>query len=155
MRWYDPWDELRRIQHEMDHLFGDMVPLRERLLPPGERKKGEQALDTFTQPASDIIDKGDAFSVMVDLPGIDKKDLSVVVKERSIEIKAERKVERKEEKEGYFFQERGYQGYARTLPLPEDVIPSETVANYNNGVLELSVKKANPKESKDYKVTFD
>jgi HSP20 family protein len=124
------------------------------LLQSGEQKEGKE-LAAFAQPAADIVDKGDEFNVMVDLPGIDKKDLSVVVREKAIEIRAERKTERKEEKEGYYFQERGYQGYARTLPLPEEVLPSETKAEYNNGVLELTIKKAHPKESKDFKVSFD
>ncbi len=155
MRWYDPWDELRRIQHEIDNLFGNVAPQRARNLLGGDVQKGEKALGAFTQPAADIVDKGEEFTVMVDIPGIDKKDLLVVVKERSVEIRAERKMEREEEKEGYYFQERGYQGYARTLPLPEDVIPTQTVASYNNGVLELTIKKAHPVENKDFKVTFD
>ena len=154
MRWYDPWEELRRIQEEMEHLFGDMMPSMGKRLLPGA-KEGETQMTPFSQPAADVVDKGDAFSVMVDLPGIDKKDIAVVVKERSVEIRAERTNELKEEREGYYFQERGYQGYARTLPLPEDVIPNETLAAYNNGVLELTIKKAHPKEGKEYKVTFD
>ncbi|MHC1609138.1 MAG: Hsp20/alpha crystallin family protein [Candidatus Methanofastidiosia archaeon] len=155
MKWYNPWEELMRLQEEIDGMFGEMrFPRRRKLLARGLSSDKEEIMP-YTEPAADVIDKGKEFRVIIDLPGIDKKDISVKVKERSVDIKAEKKTETTEEQEGYFFQERRYHGYARTIMLPEDVIPNKTKADYNNGVLELTIEKAHPAKSEAFNIKFD
>jgi HSP20 family molecular chaperone IbpA len=152
MRRYNPWDEFMRMHDELDRIFENFIgPRKEKyLLGKGDEEGGE--LQTYSEPASDIIDKGDAFQVILDLPGVEKKDISLTVHKRHIEVKAERKKDYKEEKEGYYVHERGYVGYARNIPLPSEVMPEESKAEYNNGVLELTVKKAQPDKKESFKI---
>ncbi|MHC1604538.1 MAG: Hsp20/alpha crystallin family protein [Candidatus Methanofastidiosia archaeon] len=154
MRWDNPWEELRRLQEEMDHAFDSFFSPRRRRLPARPQEK-EGWLIPYSEPPADVIDKGKEFKVIVDLPGVSKKDIDVTVRDKAVEIKAEKKDEKTEEREGYFFQERKYQGYERRIALPEDVVPNKTSAEYNNGVLELTIKKAHPSEVKEFKVKFD
>lgn len=153
MRWYDPWEEMRRLQEEMDGIFGKLMTPRYRRMLPGE-SEGKKDVVPFSEPAADVISNGDEMKVIVDLPGIEKEDLMVTVRERSVHIKAEKKTESTEEDKGYYFQERGYIGYQRTIPLPDEAIPDKTEAEYNNGVLELTIKKANPAKLSEFKVDF-
>jgi len=152
MRRYNPWDDFMRVHDELDKfLEGFLMPKKSRyMLGKGDEQGGE--LQTYSEPASDIIDKGDAYQVILDLPGVEKKDISVTVHKRHIEVKAERKKDVSEEKEGYYVHERGYVGYARNIPLPGAVIPEESKAEYNNGVLELTVKKAEPDTKESFKI---
>ncbi|MBN1786600.1 MAG: Hsp20/alpha crystallin family protein [Candidatus Methanofastidiosa archaeon] len=151
---YDPWEEFRVLQEEIDRLFGEFRQSGRRLLP-SKRYPEQKGLVEYSEPLSDIIDKGDELKAIMDLPGVKKEDISIQVNEDSIEVRAERKTEKKEEKEGYFFQERGYQGYARSISLPEKVVPSESKAEYNNGVLEISMKKATPEKKGGFKINID
>jgi HSP20 family protein len=152
---YDPWEELRRIQEEMDSLFGNILRPARRRLEGGEAPTSSRNVVPYAEPAADVVDKGDEFKVMVDLPGMNKEDISVTVRDNIVNIKAEKKTEREEEREGYYFQERGYQGFSRSIPLPDDVVPDKTQGQYNNGVLELTLKKKHPSSEKEYKVEFD
>jgi len=152
MRRYNPWEELMRMHDELDKIFGDFtMPTFSRPQLNDKRPKGTE-LQTYYEPPSDVIEKGDSYQVIVDLPGIEKENLSVVVHEKTVEIKAEKKEDISEEREGYFVHERGYVGYARSIPLPKEVIPNETRAIYNNGVLELTIKKKESDTKKSFKV---
>jgi len=155
MRRYNPWDEFTRMHDELDRIFENFVtPMRNKYLPGKEEGQGGE-LQTYNEPASDIIDKGDSYQVIVDLPGVDKKDISVTVHKRHIEVKAERKKDYSEEKEVYYVHERGYVGYARNISLPGKVIPNEAKADYNNGVLELTMKKAEPDTKESFKIDLE
>ncbi|MBN1785468.1 MAG: Hsp20/alpha crystallin family protein [Candidatus Methanofastidiosa archaeon] len=154
MRGYNPWDELMRMHQDLDRVFeGFMLPRRRALLGRGEMK--EDDVQAYQEPTSDVMDKGDSFHVILDLPGVNKEDISITVHKRSVDVKAEREKESTEEKESYFVHERGYVGYARSIPLPKDIVPEETKATYNNGLLELTLKKLEPTKDEPYKVDLN
>lgn len=105
-------------------------------------------------PLIDVLDEGKTIRVIAELPGLEKKDISVNVLEDSVEISTEKKAEVKEEKEreGYYFHERSYQKFYRKIPLPAAVIPEKTKAEYKNGILELILqKKVTTKVEKGFK----
>ena len=77
--------------------------------------------------------------IRADLPGIDKDDIDVEIKENRLTIKGERKKEFEEEKDGVYRSERSYGSFRRTLPLPESVNTDEAKAIFKNGVLEVTL----------------
>lgn len=127
---FDPSEYMRKLEKRMQRMF------------PSESFAGK----FIREPLVDIMDKGKHLLLVAEMPGVDKKDIKINVTEDSVSIGAEQKHSVKEEKkkEGYFYKERGYKRYFRQVSLPSIVIPSKSVAEYKNGVLELKLPKKKP-----------
>jgi HSP20 family protein len=144
---YDPWEDLRRIHREIDRMISDMF---------GRLARVESTV--IREPAVDLIDEGDHFILVAELPGVNKEDVELYVNRDSVTIKAERKGGVEKKGKNYYVRERVYGTYYRTIPLPEPVIPEETKATFKNGVLEVTLKKEKPKlegEEKGFKVKIE
>ncbi len=102
----------------------------------------------YREPISEVWETDDEVIAVIELPGVEKEDIDLRVTSRTLEVKAERKEETKEERERARFEERAYKGYYITLSLPTDVNPDEVKATYKNGVLEVRIKKAHKEEKK-------
>lgn len=101
----------------------------------------------------DVTDKGDAFEVKVDMPGVKKEDINVTVEGSRVAISAETKTE-KEEKEGdkVIHSERFAASYARAFELPVEVTDAGAEARFEDGVLTLTLHKRTPQSSKRLEV---
>lgn len=150
---WDPFEEVRRLEEEIDNVFDDFWRSeRRRALPSLKRgKKGEIAPveDIVWMPAIDLIDKDKEIVVKADLPGVDKNNIKIKVDSESISVSGEIKKEKKEENETYYREERVYGKFSRVIPLPAEVDPEKAEAKFENGVLEITVPKI--KESKKIK----
>jgi HSP20 family protein len=93
-------------------------------------------------PRIEAFQKGDAFIVRADLPGLTKEDLEVDLRDDAVTIRGERRDERQEQREGYWRSEREYGQFHRTIPLPEGVIAESAKATFRDGVLEISMQAA-------------
>ena len=136
MRIFDPFEELRRMQERMS-----------RLLEEFDRFAFEREI---TAPL-DVIDEGDRFRIVVDLPGFNKEDINVYVENGDLVIKAERKEEKEEEGRNFIRKERKYGEVYRRVSLPSEVDIDKISAKYNNGVLEIIIPKVE-KEKKVIKI---
>ena len=96
------------------------------------------------QPLMDIKDTGKELVIEAELPGIPKENIDIKLTENSIEICGEVKSEEKEEKEGYYRQERSYSTCYRNIPLPSEVIPNKADAKLEDGVLHIKLPKKKP-----------
>ncbi len=133
---YDPFEEIRRLHEYIDRMFGDMFT-----------RVREQDLMVTRAPLVDLVDEGDKFRIVAEIPGVDKEDLDVRVYEDSVVIRAEKKLGKEEKGKNYYVRERGYTAYYRTIALPEPVIPENAEASYRNGVLEIVLPKKSPQRS--------
>ncbi len=140
---HDPFDEVRRLQREMDRLWGDMWGGGEEhfLSLPAPGKRGEYLPDVFREPISDLKETDKEVVASIEMPGVSKKDIQLNVTEDGLEVKVEQKHEMKEEKKGYIRMESGYRSYYRRLPFPAKVVAEKAEAKYENGVLEVIVPK--------------
>jgi len=108
------------------------------------------------EPLVDLIDQGSEFVVRAELPGVSKEDIDLNVTSDGIQIRATRDRSREEKEKDYYFQERTYQAYERTLSFPEEVKAELASANLKDGVLEVRVPKKQPTpESKPVKVPVE
>ena len=141
MRRYDLWEQMRRMQEQMDNLFGNFLSDEPQLLE--DRSGG-----VMRQPVSDIYETENEVVAELDMPGLDKKDIKLNVNKDSIEVKAEKKKEDKQEdKKGYRL-ERSYSGFYRSFRLPESVDANKAEAEYKDGVLKITVPKVQLEEQK-------
>jgi len=97
----------------------------------------------------DVVDKGEAFEVKLDLPGVKKDDIQVSVEGSRIAISAEAKDSR-ETRDGdkVLYSERFVSSYARSFELPAEVTEEGADARFENGVLTLTLPKRAPIASK-------
>jgi HSP20 family protein len=96
------------------------------------------------------MERDDEIVLRADLPGLEQKDIEVTVRDGMITIQGERKEEREEKEKGYYYTERSFGAFARTLPLPSGIEEDKVKASFKSGVLEVHLPKA--KEVKGKKI---
>jgi len=146
--WGQNWMSPMSVMRNMDRLFEDFRNEWENVFM-FPRTTG---LDVVRQPLVDLVDTGKEYQVKAELPGINKEDLNIEVSENGIEISAESKEEKKEERKGYIRRERRYASFYRSIPLPEDVVPDKASAELKEGVLSVTLPKASLPEKKAKKL---
>ena len=103
-------------------------------------------------PVVDIYDEKDQVIITAELPGVDKKDILVDVKDRVLTLKGERSADN-EVKEGDFYRrERCFGKFERAFTLPVDVDLDKIAATYKEGILKLEIPK--PEEQKPKKISI-
>lgn len=137
-RW-EPLRDLVSLREAMDRLFEESFvrPWSGQLMPT----------DGATL-AVDMYETDDDVIVETALPGIDPDDVEVSVSRDVLTIRGETKAEEDVEEEDYIYRERRYGAYARSLTLPVAVEADQAEAEYENGMLTLSlpkVEEAKPK----------
>ena len=132
--WEDPWEEMERMQERLNRMMSSLW-----------RGTATQFMHQFPV---DIIDADDSIIVRADLPGIDKKNISIRATEDTVEIHAEQSEEKREEGENFFRQERRFGSFHRTIPLPEEVDADSAEAKLEDGVLEIRLPKKVKSEKK-------
>ncbi len=117
-----PFEMMRRFANEMDRFAG--------------REEGEHSM---WAPRIEVREKGNNMIVCADLPGLNKDDVKVEATDDGLLIEGERKREHEERQEGFYRSERSYGHFRRLVPLPEGANLDQAKAQFNNGVLEVSI----------------
>jgi HSP20 family protein len=86
---------------------------------------------------SDMVETDGAIEVSIELPGMEMKDIEVTVNDDMLTVRGEKRIERQEEKKGYYLSERSYGAIYRTIPLPPGVDGEKAEASFKNGVLTI------------------
>ena len=92
-------------------------------------------------PRIEVKDKGNAFIVSAEVPGMSDQDMNVCIKDNNLILEGEKKEEHKEDKNGLFRSEFSYGSFYRVIPLSADIDPEKVSAAYSNGVLKVTVEK--------------
>jgi HSP20 family protein len=145
---WDPFKEMLDIRDSFDRILNRSFLKRER---------GDSDFDfTTLSPKISVTEEGDNIVVEADMPGIDKKDISVTVNENTLTIKGETKKEKKEEKKGkYYYNERYYGSFYRTIELPKTVDDKKAKASYKDGVLRIELPIPKEAKEKETKITVE
>ena len=107
----------------------------------------------FKMPSVDVEDMGKEFRLTADLPGFNKEDVNIEVGEDSILIHAKKSLSEEEKNKNYIRQERAAQTFYRRVQLPEKVRSDDAKASLKNGILEITLPKKEPKETKKLEIT--
>lgn len=128
---FDLWSsrrELERLRHEMNQLFDR----------PGRFSPSEAA----SYPAMNVWANNDGVIITAELPGIDTNELDISVREKMLTVKGVRKAPELQEGDSYHRRERGYGSFQRIFQLPFLVNDNGVQATYENGVLHISLPRA-------------
>ena len=147
VRWYyqSIFDELEDMRKYMDSLSRQMYGTSPTALLPGPVEPAAKMLsETRASLRVDVADTDREVVVTADMiPGVSKKDITLtLITPQALEISCERKEETKDENEGYFLRERRFGSVTRIIPLPQPVLEEGSSASFENGVLEVHLKKS-------------
>jgi HSP20 family protein len=143
IRW-QPLKELETLRHQMDRLFDELVHSDREF---GQFPKLENVVWT---PAIELKETDTELILKAVVPGIEAKDLDVQVSENAVSITGEHREEKRTEEQGYFRSELQYGQFQRIVPLPVAVKHDHVQSEFKDGVLTLTLPKA---ESSPPKVT--
>ena len=104
---------------------------------------------TVWAPRIDVEENENEYQVYADVPGLNKKDVSITLEDGVLTIKGERKREEKKEDQNTSYMERNHGNFSRSFTLPSKVDEKKIAANLKDGVLSVSLPKAEvvkPKE---------
>jgi len=104
------------------------------------RQFGERVAD-WVAPRSEAKSSNNAYHITVELPGVAQDDIELSLQDGVLTVKGEKRSERKEEGEDYFFSEREYGRFQRSFRLPPDADGEKVSAGFSDGVLKITVPK--------------
>ena len=136
----------------------EMVSLRERMnrlfddsLFRSDRRNDETEMGVWL-PAVDVFEKEDKLVIKAELPGMDKKDISLDFKDGVLTLSGVRKSENEVEDENFYRREMSYGKFIRSFSLPADSDTEKIKAEFQNGLLTIEVPKPERHQPKQIKV---
>jgi len=141
IRW-EPFIEMMSLRNAMDRLFEESFIRPSRLWP--ELERGELPVDVY-QTANDVV-------VKATIPGVKPEEVDISITGDTLTIKAEHKEEKEVKQEDYFHKERRYGTFNRSILIPVQVKADKAEAVFENGVLTLTLPKAEEVKPKQIKV---
>jgi HSP20 family protein len=133
----DPFLSLHR---EINRMFDDVF----RGSPAWGARGGEGS--NFVPAHMDVSETESQVRICTELPGVNQDDVEVTIDDDTLTVRGEKKLERKDDKENFRFMERSYSTFQRSLRLPFPVDPDQVQAEFNNGVLTVTLPKTKAQE---------
>ena len=140
-RWEQPFRGATTLQEQINRVFGD-----------GVGRTGEESNLTLWAPCVDIYETENELVVKADLPDVNPQDLNIRVENNILTIRGERNFEDKVNEDNYLRIERTYGSFSRSFSLATSVNSEAIKADYQNGVLTLSIPKREEAKPKQIKV---
>jgi HSP20 family protein len=139
-RW-EPFRGAAALEEQVNRLFGNVL-----------EHSGEESNLTSWAPAVDIYETAHELVVKADLPEVDPKELDIRVENNLLTIRGERKFEKQVNEDNYLRVERAYGSFSRSFSLANTLNAEAIKADYQNGVLRLTIPKREEAKPKQIKV---
>jgi HSP20 family protein len=143
MQRWEPFREMTSLRNAMDRLFEESFVRPSRWWLEEERQ-GTVALDMY-QTDNDVV-------VKASLPGFKPEEVDISISGDTLTLKGEHKEEKETKEKDYFYQERRYGSFSRTVTIPVEVKSEKADATFEDGVLILTLPKAEEAKPKQIKV---
>lgn len=141
---YDPFRELRNLQDEMTRLFTGVAP-------SAGHNREDMAYGAWN-PNVDIYEDKENLVLEAELPGMNREDFDLSIENNVITLSGDRKFEKKTEGDNYHRVERSYGSFTRAFTLPQTVNPNGAQAEFNNGVLRVTLPKREETKAKKIEI---
>jgi HSP20 family protein len=131
-----------------------LVAMRNRLhstLDDSDIPRTEESIGTWG-PLVDVFEKADRLVIRAELPGVQKEDMDIRIENGVLTLHGERKRDPDIKEENAYRMERVYGAFARSFSLPTTVDPTKVEATYKDGVLEVTIPKAETAKPKQIEI---
>ena len=152
------WRPFESLRREVDRLFEDFQlgswrsPFGRSVFDVQPFWRGE--ISWGKAPAVDIVDKGNAYEITAELPGMDESNIDVKFADGTLTIKGEKRDEKEEKKKEYCLSERRYGSFQRSFGVPDGVDADKIEANFKNGVLTVTLPKTPQAQRSEKKIAI-
>jgi HSP20 family protein len=136
-RFRSPWYELQRMRQQLDQMFDDTTP---------------QSVSAGVFPLINLTEDKDHYYVRAELPGVKGNELDIQVTANNLAISGERNIAEEGESARYHRREREAGSFSRMIGLPADINPDKVDAKLANGILTVTVSKAEAAKPKQITV---
>jgi HSP20 family protein len=138
------WEPIRSLRQQMDRLLAGFDwpdinlgwPRKSALVPQGWPDFG------MAVPPVDLVERNGGYELQAELPGLTEDQIEVKLSNGMVTIKGEKSSERVEDEEDYHLRERSYGSFQRSFRLPADVDPDKIQAQFDKGVLKVTLPKS-------------
>ncbi len=132
------------IQREINRVFDNFFR--------GGAQADENFMTSYWTPAVDIAEQENEYVVKMELPGVNKEDVKISLESNILTIKGEKKQEKEEKNRNVHRLERSYGSFQRSFTLPTTVKSDKIEATFKDGVLSISLPKAEEARPKQIEV---
>ncbi len=139
-----PVGNLFSLHNEMGKIFGDLFASQE------SETSGES---TSWMPTVDISETENGYEIHTELPGVVESDINVSVTDNLLTIKGEKQQENETDDKNYHRVERRYGSFQRSFTLPRSVETADIKAEFKDGVLTLTIPKAEAAKPTEISIT--
>ena len=143
LRRWEPFRELRTMEDTINRLWRNYG-----------RETADPTVEGWSVPL-DVVREGDEIMVHASLPGVDPENIDVSVEDSVLTIKATTHADVEREEGEYLMRERRTGSFHRALRLPDTVDTERIQPGYKNGVLTITIPKAESKKAKRLKVVSE
>jgi len=109
---------------------------------------------TALAPRVDVAEDDSAYEIKAEMPGVEENDIEVTVRDNRLTLRGEKKTEKEEKKKDYHMTERSFGSFERSFRLPPDVTADKIKAEFEKGVLTVTLPKSAEAKSKERKVSI-
>ena len=144
VRW-DPFRDVAALQDRINRIFNDSF---------GRSRDLDDEVSLYDwRPPVDIYETDDGIVLKVELPGVNKDDVSVEVKDNVLTLKGERLLDPEIKDDHYYRKERSFGKFNRSFSLQEPIKPDLIKAGFKDGILTVAVPR--PEEEKPKQITVN
>jgi HSP20 family protein len=141
---YNPWSEMNSLQRQLNKMFDDA------LTPATLADFGN-----FSKvPPAELTETEENLVLKLEVPGMQPADLNIEATAKTVSISGDRQCEIKSEEDGKTRSEFRYGSFQRVIPLPVAIQNTEVKAEYKNGIVYLTLPKAEAEKNKVVKVNL-
>lgn len=142
------------IDRAFDRMFKDW-PRFGSLMTPDFFNGGDIFAKTSAiAPRVDVSEDENCYEITAEMPGVEEKDVEVMVKDDRLTLRGEKKSEKEEKKKDYHMSERSYGAFERSFRLPAHVDAEKIKAEFAKGVLTLTLPKTAEAKAKERKIAI-
>ncbi len=150
MRWRQPElptfpSDILNIQREINRMFDSFFR-------SGREEEGQSMLPSAWTPATDVAEHDNEYVVRLELPGVKKDDVKITMRENVLTISGEKRQEKETGEASHHRVERVYGSFQRSFTLPTNVKADRIDAEYKDGVLNITLPKAEEAKPKQIEV---
>jgi HSP20 family protein len=146
VRW-EPLRDLMGLQHDVERLLYDVG------MPRLSRPLLTETLPAV--PTTDVFTRGEDLVIRAEMPGIKPDEIDISVTDDILTFKADREAKHEVKEEDFVLREMTHGHFERTMRLPASVEPGAIRAEYQDGILEITVPKAAPEVGKTHRVAVE
>ena len=139
---WSPLKDLVNMQREAGRLFDGLFA----------DVDGNANVAAEWSPRADVSESPEAFVIKAELPGVNKSDVRITLRDNLLTVKGEKRQEKEEKEKNYHRIERSYGSFERSFSLPDGVKGDKIDASYKDGVLTITLPKAEDAKPREIEV---